>query len=356
MFDLINFSFKLDNVPIGAFTLNYLDISYASAGDVWSGSASVTFPTGWSISASMTFVDGVLDDISLAYNAGTSTGIAIPDTGIFVTEISGSLQNLDEPASIIVSGSIQAVFGKQISIGGKSCAIFAATGSFTADSQELEISGNYYEGAYQSGGNWNGILGTGSASVNLDWAAGVYSASVSESLYEGIFVISAEFSFDDSGDLGIIATATVEVPSSVPFIGGTKLGSMSFALLFSASSDSGTVAAWISVNCFFTTITTGFEYSFNAGSAGTFSLIGAGAVNSIENSFNSIASSDASTPPVYVYTYSVTVPASSGEDGLSVQATWPRIWARSPSSSAAPTTMVHSTRSRPRTCRPTTIS
>ena len=191
VFDLINFSFNLDNVPIGAFTLNYLDISYASAGDVWSGSASVTFPTGWSISASMTFVDGVLDDISLAYNAGTSTGIAIPDTGIFVTEISGSLQNLDEPASIIVSGSIQAVFGKQISIGGKSWAIFAATGSFTADSQELEISGNYYEGAYQSGGNWNGILGTGSASVNLNWAAGVYSASVSESLYEGIFVISA---------------------------------------------------------------------------------------------------------------------------------------------------------------------
>ncbi len=323
VFELDNFAFSLDNVPIGAFTLNYVNISYASAGDIWSGAASVTFPTGWAIAASMTFVNGALDDISLSYNAGTSTGIAIPDTGMFITEMSGSLENLDEPVNIIASGSIQAVFGKQISIAGTSCAIFAATGSFTADSQELEIDGGYYEGAYEVDGNWNGILGSGTASVDLDWAAGVYTASVSESLYEGIFVISASLAFDDSGDLGIIATAKVEIPDSVPFVGGTVLGSMSFAFIFSASSDSGTVAAWINVNCFFATITTGFEYSFNSNSAGSFSLIGAGGVNSIENSFNSISSSDANTPPIYVYTYSVTVAASSGENGLSVQASWP---------------------------------
>ena len=97
-FVLDNFAFSLTNVPLGAFTLNYVDISYASAGDVWSGAAQVTFPTGWSIAASMTFVNGVLDDISLTYDAGTSTGIAIPDTGIFITEMSASLQNLDDPS------------------------------------------------------------------------------------------------------------------------------------------------------------------------------------------------------------------------------------------------------------------
>ena len=176
----------------------------------------------------------MLDDISLSYNAGTLTGIPIPDTGVYVTEMSGSLQNLDEPANIIVSGTIQAVFGKQISIGGTSCAIFAATGSFTADSQELVISGDYYEGAYQSGGNWHDVLGGGSATVTLDWATGDYTASVSESLYEGIFVITAELAFDDSGNLGINASATVEIPKSVPFIGGTVLGSMNFAFIFNA--------------------------------------------------------------------------------------------------------------------------
>lgn len=325
VFELDNFAFTLSNVPIGGFTLNYVTISYASVNDVWSGSAMVTFPTGWSISASMTFVEGVLDDISLAYNAGTSQGIEIPDTGVYVTEISGSLENLDEPASIIVSGTIQAVYGGKITIGGTSCTIFAATGSFTSDSQQLEITGNFYLGAYQTNGNWHGILGTGTASVDLDWAAGVYTASESESLFDGTFVISAEMAFDDSGNLAIDASASVNVPDAVPFIGGTQLGSMQFAFIynFSSNSGSGTVAAWCSVNCYFTTVTTGFEYTFNSTSSGTFSLIGAGGVNNIENEFNTISSADASTPPVYVYTYQVTVPSGSGANGLSVQASWP---------------------------------
>ncbi len=322
-FTVENFAFSLDNVPIGAFTLNYIDLSYAAAGDVWSGAGQVTFPTGWSVSANITFDGGSLESIGLAYNAGTSSGIAIPDTGMFVTEISGYLQNLDEPPNIIVSGSIQAVFGKQITISGISCAIFAATGSFTADSQELVIQGDYYQGAYQTNGNWQGILGNGSASVDLDWAAGDYSASVSESMYEGVFVISASLAFDDSGDLGIIATAAVEIPDGVPFIGGTKLGSMSFAFIYTASSNTGTVAAWATVNLYFTSVTTGFEYSFSDTSSGAFSLIGSGGVNQIENSFNSITSSDESTPTTYVYLYSVTVSSGSGSDGLSVQATWP---------------------------------
>ena len=35
----------LQLLEAGAFTLNYVDISYDSTGDVWSGAASVTFPT-----------------------------------------------------------------------------------------------------------------------------------------------------------------------------------------------------------------------------------------------------------------------------------------------------------------------
>lgn len=323
VFELDNFAFTLSNVAMGGFTLNYVTISYASAGDVWSGSGMVTFPTGWSITASLTFVNGNLDDISLAYNAGTSEGIEIPDTGVFVTEISASVENIDEPASIIVSGTIQAVFGGKISIGGTTCTIFAATGSFTADSQELTITGNYYEGAYETNNQWHDILGGGSATVDLDWAAGVYTASISESLYDGTFVISASVAFDDSGDFAIEASASVNVPDAVPFIGGEQLGSMDFAFIYTASSNTGTVAAWCNVNCYFTTVTTGFQYTFDSGSTGDFSLIGAGGVSDIENQFNSIASADNSTPPTYVYSYSVTVPSGSGANGLSVQAMWP---------------------------------
>ncbi|MFM7127801.1 MAG: beta strand repeat-containing protein, partial [bacterium] len=318
---------SLDNVAIGAFTLNYVDISYDSSGNEWQGAAAVTFPTGWQIGASMTFINGNLDDISLFYSAGKSQGIAIPDTGIFVTYIEASLQNLDDPVSIIVSGSIVGDFGGQISIGGVTCRIFTAMGSFSADGQQLSISGDYYLGAYQSNNSnpltgWTGILGSGSASVDLNWSAGTYTASMSCSLYGGIFVISAEMAFNDEGDLGLIATATVEVPSEVPFIGGTKLGSMSFAFIYTASSNSGLVAAWATVNCGIN-ITTGFQYNFSSGSSGSFALIGAGGVNNIENDFNSITSPDNSVPPTYIYSYSVTVPSGSGSNGVSVQAIWP---------------------------------
>ena len=98
---------------------------------------------------------------------------------------------------------------------------------------------------------------------------------------------------------------------------------MSFAFIYTASSDTGTVAAWATVNLYFTSVTTGFEYTFGSGSAGAFSLIGSGGVNSIENSFNPITSSDTSNPTIYVYSYSVTIPSGQGDDGLSVQATWP---------------------------------
>ena len=88
-FTVDNFAFSLDNVPIGAFTLNYIDLSYASAGDVWSGAGQVTFPTGLVDLGEHDVRERRRWTISLAYNAGTSTGIAIPDTGMFVTEISG---------------------------------------------------------------------------------------------------------------------------------------------------------------------------------------------------------------------------------------------------------------------------
>ena len=327
VFIVNSIAISLDNVPIGAFTLNYVDISYNSEGDTWQGAAAVTFPTGWEIGAAMTFVDGNLDNISLFYSADTSQGIAIPDTGVFITYMNASLQNLDEPASIIVSGSIVGDFGGQISIGGVTCRIFTAMGSFSADAQELVISGNYYLGAYQTNNSnpltgWTGIIGSGTARVDLNWSAGTYTASMNCSMYRGIFVVSAEMAFNDGGDLGLIATATVEVPNSVPFIGGQRLGSISFAFLYTASSNSGIVAAWTSVNCGIN-ITTGFQYAYSSGSSGDFSLIGAGGVNSIKNDFNSITSSDNSVPPVYVYSYTVTVPAGSGSNGISVIASWP---------------------------------
>ena len=319
-------TFNLDNVPIGAFTLNYLTISYQASNDEWYGAAQVTFPTGFALGASITFVSGQLEEIGVSYSAGTSTGIAVGDTGMFITEMSAELQNLNQPANIIASGTIEAVFGKKISIAGTTCSLFAATGSFSADSQQLVISGSYYEGAYQTNGQWNGILGTGTATVDLNWAAGVYSADISMSFYDGTFVISAEIAFDNSGDLGIIATASVNIPNGVPFIGGTRLGSMGFAFIYTASSGVGTVAAWASVNLGFVSVTSGFQYTFDSKSSqdGGLQIIGASQVSSLNSKVNNIASASSSVPPIYTYAYTVTIPSTAtGEYGLSVQATWP---------------------------------
>ena len=229
-FALNNLKLQMDNLNLGLFSLQQLYVDYADENGTYtfSVSADVVLPTGTSIAGTFVFDGYKLDDIALSYSS--STGISLGDTGLFINALSGSIQNIDDPANLIFSGSMTVTYGTELSLLGKKASLLAATGSFTVSSSELDLSGSVYVGAYYSGNNsWQGLLGEGTGTIDLDWGSHTYTAQIQISMLEDTIQINAGFEFTGTAQdytIEINADAQVQIPSFVPFIGGSTLGSV----------------------------------------------------------------------------------------------------------------------------------
>ena len=62
-----------------------------------------------------------------------------------------------------------------------------------------------------------GLLGQGTATLDLNWGTGVYSISGSFSMYDNLISFGGSLTFDNSGDIDLVASASVNVPSIIPF-------------------------------------------------------------------------------------------------------------------------------------------
>ena len=287
-----NFAFDLSTVNLGAFVIQDLRVSYLKG----SGPNDYTidvglmlqFPGagGWGVGGSIAIVDGRLEAIALDYDAGNSEGLPIGDTGLFITHFGGSVANIDNPANIVVTASIDVVFGKQISILGRQAAILHAHGDVTVDKDELKLDADVEFGAYRNGdGSYSNLLGGGKGSIDLDWATGVYTATADVELVDDIFDVSFQFSFAAGRDIRIVAIGAVQIPPAVPLIGGTKLGEVGVFFEYvwpqGDSTGSTTFAAWIGLDVIWK-FDVGFEYRYD--DAGKhFSLIGTSTVDTLLN-------------------------------------------------------------------------
>lgn len=263
------FTANLADVNLGFLTIENFYISYTSSNSQWNANLAVQFPLGWSVNATLQLDNGKINDIGLTYIAGTNEGIPVGETGLFVTSISTTIDNLDQQSDLTISGSIGLTYGKQISVAGYTGAIVAATGNFLIDPNGMTLDANV---------SMLGGLATGTGNLTLDWASGQYSLSVSEDILDETFVIDADIQFDSTGDLLITAMAEVNVPSHMPVIGGDNLGSINFALKYLYNNGSPTffAAAWTTVHVWFIHETVGFEW--NDG----FSFLGSDGVSDIQ--------------------------------------------------------------------------
>lgn len=271
-FKLSTATLEVGGVDLGAFELNDLSITVTD-GRFTSGTLDVTFPGGWEVGGTVTFDgSGQLEDISVALTFGDE-GIEIGDTGAFLVEVDASLQNLDQPSNLVVSGTVAVSYGGSlnVTVGGedKSASLFIATGSFTVDSQMLKLDAGGYLGAYKDdGGDWQGAIASGTADLTLDWGAGKYSADVSVTYYS-VIEMSGSITFDRSGDVTIIAEADVVVPPEIPFIGGHKVGGMDFVFVYHKADKTGFAAAWVELDII-RTFDIGVLYNLD----GTYRVIG----------------------------------------------------------------------------------
>jgi hypothetical protein len=218
--------FMLD-AQMGAFAVHDLDIKYTNTGGVIGVAASgdVTFPVGFSVGGSFSFQGGRLQEIGLRYDAGNTTGIAVGDTGMFVTHIEGRIDHLDDPTNLNVDATLGVTYGKSVTVLGKTYALFAATGHVHVNRNELDIDADVQlEG---------GFMGTGHAAVQLNWAQGVYSAKVNVGIYGGIFQVGGTITFRSDDSLTLDVTGGLDLPDALPVVGGMQLAGAKLHLQYS---------------------------------------------------------------------------------------------------------------------------
>ncbi len=250
------------SATLGPFAVRNLMISFSTGpnGVNFSASGEVDLPDNIAISLDkLDIVNGQLADIGLTVSAP----IPIGDTGFFIDSLSGSLENLNNPSQLVVMASAEVSFGQKVHIpslgpifAGGDFALVDATGSITVSASELDLSGTV--------SLLGGLLGQGSASLDLNWASGVYMVAGNFSMFDNIINFTGDITITNQGDITLEAMASVNVPPQIPFVGGDSLGNINFALQYQPGQPltQDYVAAWTSVNLFVTSFTIGFKIDF----------------------------------------------------------------------------------------------
>jgi hypothetical protein len=296
------------DVSFGPFAIHNLSIDFSYVNNTIDVSASgwIEFPGGFGAQASLTITNGQLTDIGLEYE--DSVGQPIGDTGLFLTEIGGSLHHLDNLSQLEVDASVRVNFGPTVNFDGTDYSLFEADGSISVTKDDLTLKGNINVLATQnSDGTWDGKLGQGSATIDLNWSKGVYAASVDVKLFSGIFNISGSFEFNNAGDFTLQCQADVKIPSNLlpsalSWIGDLHWPSAGFYLQVRPElpKDQSYAAAWVSLSGLGSV---GLKYDF----ANHLTALDSAQISELGKDDASADREDAFG--YYWYTTSVTVPA-----------------------------------------------
>ncbi|WP_165244445.1 hypothetical protein [Paludisphaera soli] len=270
----------LSDVPLGAATIRQFELVFdqTPARTTFDASLVLAFSGGWSVGASIDFLNGEVDQIGVEYAAGTSQGIELGPSGLFLTSFSTTIENI-ATGVLTIAGSIAVDYGPHVTINGQSVAIISASGDFLIDASKLTLTDVQVTVA-------DGIIGSGTGSLTADWGAGDYSLTASLSLLDGVFDLYGTVQFDSGGDFLLVASASVEVPEAVPVIGGDTIASMNFAFKYlnDGGSPSGFIAAWDTISILGWDQSVGFEYAIDGSiDSGSFSLIGDDGVQQVED-------------------------------------------------------------------------
>jgi hypothetical protein len=324
-FSINAFSLGLSDVPLGGFKLRQLIVAYSQTAEktTFDMTVSVEFPQHWEVTGRIIFVNNAISEIALKYQATSdSSRIPIGDTGLYLTEMDATVQNLDNIQDVVVSGHLEAEYGRTVTIFGSKCSFFRAEGGFTVDANQLTMEATVWLGAKKDGSSTTGILGSGHGELDLDWNDQKYSLALHASMCGGVFTFDATFYMNAAYQVWVSASASVNVPSSIPLIGGEHIGSMDFRLAYD-SNDSSTqyVAAWVTINLLFTHVSVGLEYKLDKNSVIPIgnSTIDAISGNPFEQNQVTVYSESFDVPAgATSAVFSVNFPANSGNQAVTI--------------------------------------
>ena len=268
--DLVG-EFSLDSITLpGGWGLEDLALSVDTVADTVGGDATVTFPFGGGVSAGLDFLTDplALDRIDLALDLPRP--LPIGTTSFFLSRLGGGLDNLAPAATepVLFSGAVDVIVGAV-----KATSPLDAT--IDGDIDENGVSGDIDATLLEPISDTE--IATLNGSADIDWSLGTFDIGARFSMFGGAISGGLDISADRDFNFAASGSATATIPSAVPGLGGTDLGSANFRVEFSNDGDYANDfgMAWIESEVDFLwyeeTLVSGFKGSFD----GNFELVGA---------------------------------------------------------------------------------
>ncbi len=174
-----------------------------------SGGGTVVLPAGLEVGGSFRISNGKL--VQIALSLARDPGLALGNTGVFVSRVDGMLDHLDTPAAISVSGSVTFTAGPSFNLSGRSLSLLQGTATISLDlgARTLKLQGAL------------SLIGTAipvaSGSVTFFYDAvdprqSSVRATVQVSLYAGFFVGGLDLDLKATGEFSFLAFLKVRLP------------------------------------------------------------------------------------------------------------------------------------------------
>ncbi len=313
--DVTDFVIEAQHISLGGVTFNDLYVSYTqkTGGFGIDAKVDVSFPPGFEIGGQIAFSEVnnkfTLDTINLMYDAGTTEGIEIGETGVFITHLNGGVSLLAGTTSdYTFNGGIVVVAGGKFTLGNESFAMLRIEGDVVIDKNHLNIKDIIDVAAYQSDGKWEGLYGSGVVELDLNWTTGEYKVD-GDLKYYSVVEFKSEAYYHSNQTMGAMGEVDLIVPDFIPVIGGKTLAGIDGAVRYNKHDLNNSVAAgWTNVDLVVKKVTAGAEYNFGRKKV---KAIGQKDVNNLNKEISSDGQAERRhytfTVPDYVHTVTINI-------------------------------------------------
>ncbi len=273
-FKVEDLTIEIDNADLGTIDLKSFVLAFDENG-ITDSEVDVVFASGTEIDAEIKFAGdpASIDEISITYTADDLEDALELFAGIQIAEMSGTVGNLTNTSNLYVEADLTAIFGGGFTISNESATLLEMYDAVSIDASSFSMSGDVNVGAYEnSSGDWKSLLGDGSFSFDVDFDDSDVLIDVDVDIPSDPMVeVDASVYIDSDKDFDALIDVTFYVPSSIPFIGGDKLGSVDGAVRYKHDDISDSyAAAWDKIKVLFVKYYLGAKYKFKDQSISTF--------------------------------------------------------------------------------------
>lgn len=281
LFDVGSVVLEIKEIELGTFTLKDLKFGFKD-NQISDIALDVEVPPGQDFGGEITFNNGALHALTIDWEAENyDEALPLPGTGAEIAYIKGEFINLDDLHNLEFQGDMWLCLGGPFVVGGKEVSILYIDAKALINRHKLGIESGVYVGAYEDGDDgWKALLGDGHIKFDFNWGQ-MYTVAGNMNVPAGDnAIIKANIAAQLSSTGGFNAQADVhlQVPGSIPLIGGMEFAEADGAVHYDKTDPSSFAAGWVDVNLVFDSFKKGVKYTFKDKS---YDVIGAKEINNI---------------------------------------------------------------------------